>query len=62
MDLGVFWYLLEAGKAYLKVAPGFTAGIAVSTLVTLRRIFRIPIRRTELSKELDQPLIEFLCI
>ncbi|KAJ5049265.1 Serine/threonine-protein kinase tel1 [Penicillium rubens] len=37
--LGVFWYLLEAGKAYLKVAPGFTAGIAVSTLVTLRRIF-----------------------
>ncbi|KOS46779.1 hypothetical protein ACN38_g2263 [Penicillium nordicum] len=37
--LGVFWYLLEAGKPYLQVAPGFTAGIAVSTLVTLRRIF-----------------------
>ncbi|KAJ5951989.1 uncharacterized protein N7479_010402 [Penicillium vulpinum] len=37
--LGVFWYLLEAGKPYLEVAPGFTAGIAVSTLVTLRRIF-----------------------
>ncbi|KAJ5213354.1 hypothetical protein N7449_000523 [Penicillium cf. viridicatum] len=36
--LGVFWYLLEAGKPYLQVAPGFTAGIAVSTLVTLRRI------------------------
>ncbi|KAJ5177687.1 uncharacterized protein N7500_000386 [Penicillium coprophilum] len=37
--LGVFWYLLEAGKAHLEVTPGFTAGIAVSTLVTLRRIF-----------------------
>ncbi|KGO64762.1 PIK-related kinase, FATC [Penicillium italicum] len=37
--LGIFWYLLEAGKPYLKVAPGFTAGIAISTLVTLRGIF-----------------------
>ncbi|KAJ5356009.1 hypothetical protein N7517_010618 [Penicillium concentricum] len=37
--LGVFWYLLEAGKPYLEMAPGFTAGIAVSTLITLRRIF-----------------------
>jgi ataxia telangiectasia mutated family protein len=37
--LGVFWYLLEAGKPYLHVTPGFTAGIAVSTLVTLRRLF-----------------------
>lgn len=37
--LGIFWYLLEAGKPYLQVTPGFTAGIAVSTLVTLRRIF-----------------------
>ncbi|KAJ5424194.1 PIK-related kinase FATC [Penicillium cf. griseofulvum] len=37
--LGIFWYLLEAGKPYLEVTPGFTAGIAVSTLVTLRRIF-----------------------
>ncbi|KAJ5563340.1 hypothetical protein N7535_008504 [Penicillium sp. DV-2018c] len=37
--LGVFWYLLEEGKPYLRVTPGFTAGIAVSTLVTLRRLF-----------------------
>ncbi|CAI7585737.1 unnamed protein product [Penicillium glandicola] len=37
--LGVFWYLLEAGKPYLEVTPGFTTGIAVSTLVTLRKIF-----------------------
>lgn len=37
--LGIFWYLLEAGKPYLQVAAGFTAGIAVSTLITLRRLF-----------------------
>jgi ataxia telangiectasia mutated family protein len=37
--LGVFWYLLESGKSYLQVAPGFAAGIAVSTLVTLRALF-----------------------
>ncbi|KAJ5782365.1 hypothetical protein N7457_004139, partial [Penicillium paradoxum] len=39
--LGVFWYLLEAGKPYLQMAPGFTAGIAVSTLVTLRGLFSL---------------------
>lgn len=37
--LGIFWYLLEAGKAYLLTNPGFTAGICVSTLVTLRKLF-----------------------
>ncbi|KAJ5121375.1 uncharacterized protein N7515_009336 [Penicillium bovifimosum] len=37
--LGVFWYLLEAGQSYLRETPGFTAGIAVSTLVTLRTLF-----------------------
>ena len=37
--LGIFWYLLESGKSYLQVTPGFTAGIAVSTLVTLRTLF-----------------------
>ncbi|KAJ5101854.1 hypothetical protein NUU61_004076 [Penicillium alfredii] len=37
--LGVFWYLLDAGNSYLKETPGFTAGIVVSTLVTLRRLF-----------------------
>jgi ataxia telangiectasia mutated family protein len=37
--LGVFWYLLESGKPYLQVTPGFAAGIAVSTLVTLRALF-----------------------
>lgn len=34
--LGLFWYLLEAGKPYLTERPGFVAGIAVSTLVSLR--------------------------
>ncbi|KAL1966845.1 hypothetical protein VTN77DRAFT_3810 [Rasamsonia byssochlamydoides] len=34
--LGLFWYLLEAGKPYLIEHPGFVAGIAVSTLVSLR--------------------------
>lgn len=37
--LGVFWYLLEAGKDYLLKNPGFTAGICLSTLVTVRRLF-----------------------
>jgi ataxia telangiectasia mutated family protein len=37
--LGIFWYLLEKGKPYLQENPGFTAGIAVSTLVTLRKLF-----------------------
>ncbi|OGE53232.1 hypothetical protein PENARI_c008G12144 [Penicillium arizonense] len=37
--LGIFWYLLEKGKPYLQENPGFTAGTAVSTLVTLRRLF-----------------------
>lgn len=33
--LGIFWYLLEAGKAYLMETPGLMAGIAVSTLLSL---------------------------
>lgn len=34
--LGLFWYLLEAGKPYLVEHPEFLAGIAVSTVVSLR--------------------------
>lgn len=34
--LGLFWYLLEEGESYLTHQPGFLAGIAVSTLVSLR--------------------------
>jgi ataxia telangiectasia mutated family protein len=34
--LGLFWYLLEAGKPYLMEHPQFVTGIAVSTLVSLR--------------------------
>lgn len=37
--LGIVWFLLEGGKSYLKENPGFTAGIAVSMLVTLRKVF-----------------------
>ncbi|KAJ5160097.1 uncharacterized protein N7482_007101 [Penicillium canariense] len=37
--LGIFWYLLEAGKPYLMNGPGFTAGICLSTLLTLRKLF-----------------------
>ncbi|KAJ5690143.1 hypothetical protein N7462_004535 [Penicillium macrosclerotiorum] len=37
--LGIFWYLLEAGKSYLIQNPGLTAGICISTLMTLRRLF-----------------------
>ena len=34
--LGIFWYLLEAGKSYMAENPGFMAGIAVSTFVSLK--------------------------
>lgn len=34
--LGIFWYLLEAGTPHLTENPPFMAGIAVSTLVSLR--------------------------
>ncbi|KAJ5527329.1 hypothetical protein N7513_011488 [Penicillium frequentans] len=37
--LGILWYLLDAGKTYLTRAPGFMAGIGISTLVTLRKLF-----------------------
>uniref|UniRef100_A0A093Y128 Serine/threonine-protein kinase Tel1 n=2 Tax=Talaromyces marneffei PM1 TaxID=1077442 RepID=A0A093Y128_TALMA len=38
--LGLFWYLLEEGKSYLTHQPGFFAGIAVSTLVSLRNFLQ----------------------
>lgn len=37
--LGIFWYLLDAGRTYLTENPSFLAGIAVSTLVSLRQLF-----------------------
>ncbi|GKZ28015.1 serine/threonine-protein kinase tel1, partial [Aspergillus brasiliensis] len=40
--LGIFWYLLEAGKAYLCDNPGLMAGIAVTTLLSLRRFLIAP--------------------
>ncbi|KAL4887390.1 hypothetical protein BJY04DRAFT_212427 [Aspergillus karnatakaensis] len=40
--LAIFWYLLEAGKAYLAEKPGLIAGIAVSTLLPLRRFLLSP--------------------
>ncbi|KAJ5587425.1 uncharacterized protein N7459_003190 [Penicillium hispanicum] len=39
--LGIFWYLLEAGKPYLIQKPGFMAGTCVCTFVTLRKVFSI---------------------
>lgn len=42
--LGIFWYLLEAGKPYLEANPGFTAGIIATTFVTLRRLFSLKVR------------------
>lgn len=39
--LGIFWYLLEAGKPYLQENPGFTAGIVVTTFATLRKLFSL---------------------
>lgn len=41
--LGIFWYLLEAGKPYLTANPGFTAGIILTTFVTLRKLFSLKV-------------------
>ncbi|OJK01690.1 hypothetical protein ASPACDRAFT_1898851 [Aspergillus aculeatus ATCC 16872] len=40
--LGIFWYMLDAGKGYLSECPGLTAGIAVTTLLSLRRFIASP--------------------
>ncbi|PYH93692.1 ataxia telangiectasia mutated [Aspergillus ellipticus CBS 707.79] len=40
--LGIFWYLLEAGKGYLAENPGLMAGIAVTTLLSLRKFLASP--------------------
>ncbi|KAJ0425430.1 hypothetical protein BJY00DRAFT_308175 [Aspergillus carlsbadensis] len=40
--LAIFWYLLEAGKTYLVEHPGLMAGLAVSTLLSLRRFLAAP--------------------
>ncbi|KAL2851506.1 hypothetical protein BJY01DRAFT_117027 [Aspergillus pseudoustus] len=40
--LAIFWYLLETGEEYLVEHPGLMAGIAVSTLMSLRRFLAAP--------------------
>ncbi|PYI08977.1 ataxia telangiectasia mutated [Aspergillus sclerotiicarbonarius CBS 121057] len=40
--LGIFWYLLEEGKAYLTENPGLMAGVAVTTLLSLRKFLASP--------------------
>ncbi|KAE8350977.1 Serine/threonine-protein kinase tel1 [Aspergillus coremiiformis] len=40
--LGVFWYLLEAGQSYLAETPSLMAGVAVSTLLTLKKFLASP--------------------
>ncbi|GIC89214.1 DNA-binding protein kinase TEL1 [Aspergillus udagawae] len=37
--LGMFWYLLDAGRSYLTENPSFMAGIAVSTLLSFRKFW-----------------------
>ncbi|KAE8360415.1 Serine/threonine-protein kinase tel1 [Aspergillus caelatus] len=40
--LGIFWHLLEAGQPYLAETPGLMAGVAVSTLLSLRKFLASP--------------------
>ncbi|PYH43840.1 DNA-binding protein kinase TEL1 [Aspergillus saccharolyticus JOP 1030-1] len=40
--LGIFWYMLDAGKGYLSDCPGLMAGIAVTTMLSLRRFVASP--------------------
>lgn len=44
--LGIFWYLLEAGKEYLVDKPDFVAGICVSTSLTLHKLFSSSLEST----------------
>lgn len=37
--LGIFWYLLEAGKGYLMDKPELLAGICIATFLTLRKLY-----------------------
>ncbi|KAJ5339579.1 hypothetical protein N7452_006307 [Penicillium brevicompactum] len=37
--IGIVWYLLEAGKSYLQQTPEFASGIAITMLLTLRKLF-----------------------
>ncbi|KAE8377319.1 Serine/threonine-protein kinase tel1 [Aspergillus bertholletiae] len=40
--LGIFWYLLEVGQLYLRETPGLMAGVAVSTLLSLKKFLASP--------------------
>ncbi|GBF60735.1 serine/threonine-protein kinase [Trichophyton mentagrophytes] len=40
--IGLVWYLIENGKAYLSDNPSFTAGLAVSILASLREFLSAP--------------------
>ncbi|KAI9370794.1 hypothetical protein BJX61DRAFT_514063 [Aspergillus egyptiacus] len=40
--LAIFWHLIEAGQNYLTEKPDLMAGIAVSTLLSLRRFLASP--------------------
>ncbi|EFR04627.1 ataxia telangiectasia mutated [Nannizzia gypsea CBS 118893] len=40
--IGLVWYLIENGKAYLTDNPSFTAGLAVSILASLREFLSAP--------------------
>ncbi|KAK2744363.1 Serine/threonine-protein kinase tel1 [Myotisia sp. PD_48] len=40
--IGLVWYLIDKGRAYLLDNPSFTAGLAVSTLASLRQFLSAP--------------------
>ncbi|KAG2416391.1 hypothetical protein HFD88_007606 [Aspergillus terreus] len=61
--LGIFWYLLEAGKAYLMETPGLMAEIAVSTLLSLGKFLAFAADETKTdsqSKSVSEKSREFL--
>ncbi|KAL5362665.1 hypothetical protein BJX96DRAFT_186311 [Aspergillus floccosus] len=61
--LGIFWYLLEAGKVYLMENPGLMAGIAVSTLLSLGKFLASAANETKndsQTKRVSEKLQDFL--
>ncbi|RAL14631.1 DNA-binding protein kinase TEL1 [Aspergillus homomorphus CBS 101889] len=61
--LGIFWYMLDAGKDYLSESPGLMAGIVVTTLLSLRRFVSSPpadSTQQDLLQQVLAKLAEFL--
>ncbi|KAJ5678082.1 uncharacterized protein N7477_003715 [Penicillium maclennaniae] len=54
--LGIFWYLLEAGKGYLMGKPELVAGICITTFLTLRKFYSSSLSSTTQHSQFESAL------